>query len=113
MRNAYWYLKVGGVSAVIIRIGVYAFFASKDLIKGPTLTIVLPINGSATSTSLVTIRGLASNVAFLTLNDRQIFTDENGRIEEQLLLSYGYNIITLKGKDKFGKETTKRLELIY
>ena len=47
------------------------------------------------------------------MNDRQMFTDEEGEFSEKLLLSYGYNIITVKAKDRFGRETKKTLELIY
>ena len=47
------------------------------------------------------------------MNDRKIFIDQQGNFKEKILLSYGYNIITMKANDKFGRNTKKKLELIY
>ena len=39
--------------------------------------------------------------------------DEKGNFEEKLLLSYGYNIMTIEGWDKFGRETKETIEMVY
>jgi len=105
-----------GISTIaVIAVGliVYAYFQSREYLQGPLLTIDEPLNGSLSTTSLIALKGTARNVAFLTLNGRQIFTDELGRFEESLLLSEGYSIMTLEAKDRFGHTETKRLELVY
>lgn len=105
-----------GISTIaIIAVGliVYAYFQSREYLQGPLLTIDEPLNGALSTTSLVALRGTARNVAFLTLNGRQIFTDEMGRFEESLILSEGYSIMALEAKDRFGHSTEKRLELVY
>lgn len=107
------YLKIGSIITVAAIIVGYGYFKSRNLIDGPVISIESPRNGEAATTSLVTIIGTAKNIAFISLNDRQIFVDEEGRIKEQLLLPYGYTILTLKARDKFGRETVKRLEFTY
>jgi hypothetical protein len=57
--------------------------------------------------------GEAKNVSYLSLNGRQIFTDESGTFSEKLLLPYGYTIMTLKARDRFGRSRTYTLELVY
>ena len=80
---------------------------------GPIITIHTPENGSTLTESLVTIKGVAENISHISLNDRSIFIDEEGRFQEKLLLSYGYNIMTIKAEDKFGRKTEEILELVY
>lgn len=113
MQKARRHLKAVVIIGLSLVIGGYAFMASKSLIEGPTIDIESPENGEATTTSFISISGRVKNIAFISLNDRQIFVDEDGNLYEQLLLAKGYNILSLKGKDKFGTETIKRLELIY
>jgi len=97
---------VGGVSG-------YAYYETRDILAGPQITISTPKNGATLDDSLIRIAGKAQNIATITLNDRSIFIDESGAIEEDILLSYGYNIITFRAEDRFGRETTETLELVY
>ena len=98
---------------LFLSIGGYGLFQMRNLILGPVITLSTPSNGAAVSDSLIPIVGSTKNIAFISLNDRAIFIDEEGYFNEQVLLSYGYNILTLKARDKFGRETIKTLELIY
>lgn len=106
-------LSVVIVIIVVIALASYAYFQSREYLRGPVITILEPPNGLMSTTSLVALRGTARNVSFLTLNGRQIFTDERGVFRESLLLQDGYNIMTLEAKDRFGHVETKRLELVY
>ena len=92
---------------------LYAYHQSREYLRGPRLTIETPADGAAFTSPLIMLSGTAENVAFFTLNGRQIFTDESGRFGEQLLLQEGYTIITLEAKDRFGHRAEKRLELVY
>ena len=105
-----------GIGVVILAkfcLIVYSYSQSREYLRGPVLTIEEPLNGSSSTTSLVALVGHARNISFLTLNGRQIFTDEQGRFKESLLLQNGYNIMTLEAKDRFGHTMEKRLELVY
>ncbi len=91
----------------------YAIFTSHDFISGPYLEILEPTNGSTLTTPRVTVRGLVKRIQDITLNDRPITIDEKGKFNEIELLAPGYNIFSIKVKDKFGRSEEYRLELIY
>jgi hypothetical protein len=99
-------------SAIGIVVG-YGIFRAKDLMAGPELAITYPANGTVATTSLVDIKGVAKNISFLTLNDDKIYTDEAGIFEQKLLLSYGYNVMTVEAKDRFGRVRKETLQLMY
>jgi hypothetical protein len=107
------YVRLGLISLFAAGIIGYALFQTRNLIQGPIIKIHSPVNGSSLTKSFVEIEGAAKNISYINLNDRQIFTDESGAFSERLLLSYGYNIITLRARDKFGREVEKTLELVY
>ena len=106
-------ISVSVIAIVAIVLAIYGYSQSREYLRGPVIMIDEPINGSSSTTSLVSLRGSARNISFLTLNGRQIFTDEQGRFSESLLLQNGYSIMTLEAKDRFGHTVQKRLELVY
>lgn len=100
------------LSLLFIVIVSYSIFQAQKLIRGPVIKIISPKTGATFSQSLIEIEGVAKNVAYLNLDDRPIFTDKNGYFREKFLLSPGYNVIKIDGKDKFKKSTQKTLEII-
>ena len=62
---------------------------------------------------LVTVAGTATNIARISLDDRQIFVDKQGNFSEKLLVPPGYTIIKLAAQDKFGRTTEKLVALNY
>jgi len=98
---------------VILTIAGYAYYRTKDFTIGPTITIYSPTNGESVDMSLVEISGIAKNISYISINDRQIFTDEEGVFKEKLLLYPGYNIISVKAEDRFDRNIEKTLEIIY
>ena len=91
----------------------YAFYEIQRIVYGPRIDITTPKNGALVSQSLVEITGKAQNIKDISMNDGKIFIDEAGNFDEKILLSYGYNLITLKASDKFGRKTEKTLEIVY
>lgn len=100
------------VTAIVIVVG-YGAFKAKNLAEGPRLEVSSPTNGYTSRTALVEIKGTAENISFLTLNGAKIFTDESGAYDESILLSPGYNVVTLEAKDRFGRTVTRELQLTY
>ncbi|MEI6843261.1 MAG: hypothetical protein WCK48_02020 [bacterium] len=111
-KNASSILKITSLSLLGGIIVLYSIYQAYNLITGPSIQVYTPQNGATYSQTLIEINGKAKNVAFLNLNGKSIFTDKDGKFSEKLLLSPGYNIIRLDGKDKFGTYTEKKLELI-
>jgi len=91
----------------------YGFLKATLFMEGPQITIDAPSDGQVVGDPLIIIAGSAKNIAHLTLDDGKIFTDESGAFSEHRLLSYGYNTVTVKATDKFGRETEKTLRIIY
>jgi hypothetical protein len=101
---------VGAFLAVIIG---YSAYQARDYWTGPVVTIESPEDGFETDEPMMRLTGTAERVSFLTLNGRQIFTDMNGYFEEELLLSNGYNIITVLGRDAFDREVERHTRVIF
>ena len=91
----------------------YSYYEIRDFLAGPKIEITSPKDGDVKNQSLLNIQGMTKNISKLFLNDKQIFTDENGYFNEELLLSLGYNIIEVKAEDRFERKIQKRLEIIY
>lgn len=79
---------------------------------GPEVWIVHPRDGQVVSNTAITMSGGSRNIAWIELNGRQIFTDENGFWNEKLLVSDGPSIMTVKARDRFGRSTEESI-LIY
>lgn len=107
------YLTIFIIILLVVGILGYTYYSTKDIIDGPQITIETPLNGATIDESLVKIVGSTKNISKITLNDRAIFIDEFGSIEENVLLSYGYNLLTLRAEDRFGRVIIKTLELVY
>jgi hypothetical protein len=77
------------------------------------ITMISPTDGLTSTSSLVSVIGVAHNAKILTLDGRAIFVDLEGNFHEQLLLMDGYNIIELTAKDGEGRERRKIIEVVY
>ncbi len=92
---------------------IYALFEVAKVVRGPSLTITAPKDLDTVTYPIVPVSGIVSRAAYLSLDDRQIFADESGHFAESLLLLPGYNIISIKVKDRFGKEVSRNISIYY
>jgi len=107
------HLKIIITAIVVAGVFGYAYSRMRNLIEGPQIVITAPENGRTVDSSLINIRGETRNITSISLNGRTIFTDEDGHIQERVLLSYGYNVLEFRAQDRFGREIKKVLELVY
>ena len=107
------HLRTVTTTLIILLVVGYALFQARNLIQGPVITILSPENGSTVTESLVEVRGIARNIIGIKFNDRDIVMDEDGHCSEQLLLAPGYTIMSILARDRFGRTTSKSLELFY
>lgn len=105
-----WRLAFFSVAATIIIL--YAFSRTINFLRGPSVIIDRPADNEYISNANTVIEGRANYVSLLTLNGREIFTDEKGNFRERLPLLAGYNIITVRATDKFGRIITKTIHLV-
>ena len=92
---------------------IYAIWNGRNLILGPKIDIIEPNNGATVEVNPVPLKGIIQNASFISLNGRQIFTDNLGVFSEEVGLYPGYNVITLEVTDRFGKRALKKVELFY
>jgi hypothetical protein len=92
---------------------LYGIFEIGKVFLGPSLVINTPTNLSTVTNPLIVVSGKVARAAYVSLDDRQIYGDEKGNFSESLLLSPGYNIISIKVRDRFGKEISKVINVTY
>ena len=102
---------VGIVVGIIF--AIYIISQAQAILFGPRVSIESPRDGAVVSSSVVTLTGTARNAAWISLNDRQIFTDEKGVWEEKLILSPGLSIMTVRVRDRFGREAERQVKIIF
>ena len=107
------YIKILMISFLIFIFVGYTLYEIQKVVFGPQIEVISPKNGALVSDSFTEVTGVAKNIKEISLNDRKIYTDEQGNFKEELLLAYGYNAIVLKACDKFGRKTEKVIEVIY
>ncbi len=90
----------------------YILFQTRFLILGPRVWIESHQDGAVASEPLITLSGQAENAAWLSLNGEQIYTDEEGRWSEKLLVQKGVSIITVSVEDRFGRKAERSVQII-
>lgn len=112
-KHAPRFLKIFVWLAVIIAVSGYVFFNTRLFIEGPQIVIDDSYDGSVFNEKLIHINGKVFNSSFISINDRPISIDEQGNFSERILLQNGYNIISIKANDKFERQVTETLDLVY
>jgi hypothetical protein len=90
----------------------YILFQARFLVAGPQISLTTE-PGIVHNERVITLSGNAHNITHLWLNDRQIFTDEQGNFDEALVLENGYTVATLKARDRFGREVRIERPFVY
>ncbi len=98
--------------SLFVLIGLYSVFQARYVIFGPSLKVYSPTNGASLPSSVVMVSGKATNIAYISLNDRPIFVDKNGNWNEKLIAPEGLSIMTVRAKDRFGRSTEKQIEIM-
>jgi len=90
----------------------YLFFQARLLVTGPQIVLAEELP-TLHNTRMIELTGTTHNITHLWLNDRQIFTDEEGNFREPLVLENSYTITTLRAKDRYGRETEVVRSYVY
>jgi len=101
------------LAVLFLLLATYILFQARFIIFGPEIVIENPRDGERLASTLVLMKGRTENIAGISLNDRQIFTDEKGFWEEKLLVSPGASIMTVRVHDRFGRKREKSVRVIY
>lgn len=110
--TTFWSPKRLLVVVLTLVIIIYGYTHVRAFMAGPLIKVTSPRDGETVEDALVTMTGTANRISQISLNGRQIFTDEAGHFKEELLLAYGYNILELKAEDRFGRTVKETLRLV-
>lgn len=84
----------------------------KDIVVGAPLSVRMVKDGSTVADPFLPIQGTAKNARQVHINGRQIPIDTNGNFSDGIILSPGYNVVTISQKDRFGNEREKVVHLV-
>lgn len=102
-----------GVVCIFTAVFGYIYHQSKDLLEGPLVNIQSPLPQSSLGSHVAVIKGSSKHIAEITLNDNPIYIDKSGHFTERVLLLPGYNVVTVKARDRFGRTTEEAVEVVY
>ena len=105
-------LKWTALTCIVAGLLSYGVFQARLLIAGPSIALASDTRASQTE-RVVVISGVARNVTEITLNDRPLFTDDDGNFRERLVLEDGYTIMTIRAKDRYGREKVLTQPFVY
>lgn len=100
------------LGAFLIAVLSYGLFEARRYLAGPELVIETPAQGALLHGGAVEVRGIARNISFISLNDRQIYVDETGAFSETITPPPGYTVVTVAVRDRFNRERTEMRSLI-
>ena len=98
---------------LFLLLGSYSLFQARFLILGPNISIISPKDGARIDSPVVLVEGVAKNIAYISLDDRPIFIDPKGNFSEKLIAPSGLSIITMRARDRFGRQTEKTIRVVY
>lgn len=110
LRNA---LIRGTAVALALAFLIYALIEARGLFLGPTIILDSPKEGISTTSPLILLSGQSLRTKVLLANGGKVFIDTSGYFSEHLVLSPGYNIMTIVATDARGKQHTLTRHLIY
>lgn len=90
----------------------YGLYETRGLIGGPVVRVSEPHDGYITASSTVALKGTAKRTKSISVNGRNIFVDQEGRFNEELLLTPGHTILELEAVDTFQRKTVTRIRII-
>lgn len=99
--------------AIVGLIGFFIFFNTRVFLQGPVINVESPFDGFASDDQLIAITGQTTNTSFISINGRPIFIDTEGNFNENILLRPGNNVVVLYARDRFDREITKNLNIVY
>jgi len=99
-----------GALLLVVFVG-YLLFQYRYQFIGPSLNITSPTQDMTTSQE-VTVAGQTSSNATVLVNNESVSLDSNGEFAKRLTLFPGKTTITIKAKNRFGKETVVQREIV-
>lgn len=105
------YIKLFSVIGLFSFIFIYSLFQTRSIKNGVLLQVNNIENGIETTEEIFSIEGNAKHASQLLVNGREILIDKENNFKTEVLLSPGYNIVTIEAEDRFNKYTKQIFEV--
>lgn len=107
-------LSVKKILLSTLTLGILAFvgFNLYPLLHGPKLEIKSIADTTPLDHALITVSGKAKFTQELFINGALLSLSPNGTFEKKIVLSEGYNTLTVSGVDRYGKTQVKEYALV-
>ncbi|MDP3964479.1 MAG: helix-turn-helix domain-containing protein [bacterium] len=99
-------LRRGAVVLIIGTVFAYLGYTLFNSVSAPELRVDQPAESVITDEYSITIAGQVERESKLQINGQEIFSDSEGRFQEQINLQSGVNIIEITAYKKRGQSTT-------
>ena len=94
-------------------VGYYFWHQLSSFNSKPYLFISSPLTDEVTNNSEIIISGETEIGIILKINGADVFVDENGSFEEDIMLQPGKNIIIIEALNRFDKTIREERNIIY
>ena len=105
-------LRIVSLVVLLFIVAWYVHFQARNFLGGPVISLD-DMSGIIHHEQTILLTGNARNIVKLSLNGREIHTDEQGAFRQTLVLERGYTVMTLSAQDRFGRITTVSREYVY
>lgn len=92
---------------LLVLIAGFALYNTSNLILGPTLQASITHQEG----NLLLLEGAVERTSHLEINNRPIASAQNGTFTQELFVSNGHTIITLRARDRFGRSLTHTIPI--
>jgi cytoskeletal protein RodZ len=98
------------IGVVLVLILIFLAFQYRYVFLAPALNVSSPSQGVTTS-SEITVTGKTDNNASVYVNNELVSLNSKGEFSKRLSLFSGKSVITVKAKNRMGKETVLQREI--
>lgn len=101
------FLKVAGVAAVLLAVTAYIGTEVRDIVSPPSLVLVDPLDGMATTDATVTVAGQTDPGANVKVNGERVLLNSDGSFIADIALERGLNVIVVEGAKRYSRSATE------
>lgn len=91
----------------------YSLFVAMPYLRGPSLTIVTPVEGGTVTSPIISIYGKTERVSYLAINDLPVPLLEDGTFAVERAYPPGYTVFTVRARDRFGREEVRTINFLH
>lgn len=99
------------IALVVVSSFTYLYIEVNNFISKPRLSILQPVDGAIINSSSAHVTGIAEKDALIFINEQPVLVSEKGEFSEDIGLKQGPNVINVKARSKFNKESLQTVTI--